>query len=221
MGQKLALTEDLRVAAGSQREVYLHPTDPTKLIKVLSDIPLTKCRARLATFTEKHFPKIRTRWARKEYQEYLRLMLGYGMGDLHPPITHMFGFVQTDQGLGCLTEAVLADGKLGETLKDKTTNGTLDADDLALFNDTIRRMYLYDIRAGDMTARNFVFGSRDHGPRECVLVDGFGDIHAIPVRSWGRWSNRFGLDDGCKRLGRKTGLIWDPAARQFGMKRSH
>jgi len=60
MGQKLALTKDLRVAAGSQREVYLHPTDPTKLIKVLRDIPLTKGRARLATFTEKHFPS--TKW---------------------------------------------------------------------------------------------------------------------------------------------------------------
>ncbi len=205
---------------GTQRWVYAHPHDPTKLIKVLRPLALTKGRSKLATMTEKYIPAIRSRWARKEYQEYLRLMLGPSGGDLHPPISHMYGFVQTDKGLGCMTDAVMDGGKLGKTLKDKAED--LDTDDLALFNDTIRRLYLYDIRAGDMTARNFVFGQRaingTPGPRECVLVDGFGDIHAIPIRSAGRWFNRYGLDDSCKRLARKTGLRWDPQTRQFSQK---
>jgi len=88
-----------------------------------------------------------------------------------------------------------------------------------MLNDTVHRIYANDIRASDMNPNNFVFGQRDNGtgpgPEECVLVDGFGDIHAIPVRSMARWSNRMGLDDSCKRLARNTGLRWDPKARQF------
>ncbi len=203
------------LAEGSQRVIYVHPHDPNKLVKVLKTIPDTKGRARLATFTERHFPRIRTRWARKEYTEYLRMMLRITASDV-PPITHMFGFTFTDLGLGCVTENVQDDG-LGQTLY--AMRDTMTAPDLALLNDTISRIYRYDIRASDMTARNFVFGHRDYagtkGPRECVLADGFGDIHAIPVRSWGRWANGLGLDDSCKRLAVKTGLQWDPKHRQF------
>jgi hypothetical protein len=211
----LRLSHLTPITQGSQRRVYAHPTDRTKLIKVLKPIADTKGRARLATFTERHFPSIRTRWARKEYSEYLRMMLRLKPTDV-PPITHMFGFIFTDAGLGCVTENVDDDG-LGQTLY--AMKDTLTAADLALFNDTIARLYAFDIRAGDMTARNFVFGHRDYagtrGPRECVLVDGFGDIHAIPVRSWGRWANGLGLDDSCKRLALKTGLQWHPKQRQF------
>ncbi|MEM8537302.1 MAG: YrbL family protein [Pseudomonadota bacterium] len=210
---------DPPVASGSQREIYMHPHDPTKVIKVLRSMPLTKGRSKLATGTEKHFPSLRSRWARKEYTEYLRLMLGSAGGALHSPIAHMYGFVKTDQGLGCLSDAVLEGGKLGPTLERCVKSGALTADDLALLNDLIARLYRYDIRAGDLTARNIVFGQRNLtgqlGPRECVLVDGFGDIHAIPIRSLGRVFNRYGLDDSCKRMARRMGLGWVQQTRQF------
>lgn len=219
MVETLKLEKTDQCASGTQREVYQNPHDPTRLIKVLRAMPRTAGRSHLATTLERYVPAIRRRWARKECQEYLRLMLGFWGDDLHPPIAHMYGFVMTSRGLGCLTDAVLDDGALGETLKSKCDSGTLDDADLALLNDTIRRLYQYDIRAGDMTARNFVFGHRTYGatlgPRECVLVDGFGDIHAITIRSWGRWFNRFGLDDGCKRLAQRTRLKWNLATRQF------
>ena len=222
MVDPLTLKQEDCIASGTQRQVYMHPLDPTKLVKVLREMPQTKGRAKLATRTERYFPSLRKRWARKEYQEYLRLMLGDWGDDLHPPMTHMYGFVVSNLGLGCLCDAVLsADGTLGETLQSKAKQGTLDVTDLAFLNDTIRRMYKYDIRAGDMTARNFVFGQRAYngkpGPRECVLVDGFGDIHAIPIRSWGRFFNKFGLDDGCKRLAQRTNLQWDQTTQQFSL----
>ncbi|MEO1637619.1 MAG: YrbL family protein [Pseudomonadota bacterium] len=222
MVEVLKLKKRYQSASGTQRKVYLHPNDPTRLIKVLRPMPKTEGRAKLATRMERYFPYFRRRWTRKEYTEYLRLMLSYSGDPIAPPIAHMYGFVMTSKGLGCLSDAVLEDGALGQTLLDKMRRGTLSTDDLALFNDTIARLYHYDIRAGDMTARNFVFGQRNVsgqlGPRECVLVDGFGDIHAIPIRSWGRVFNRFGLDDSCKRLAQRTGLRWHPATRQFSMK---
>jgi hypothetical protein len=209
----LRLSDQAPLAEGTQRIIYMHPQDPTRILKVLKPHADTAKRATLATVTERYFPAIRTRWARKEYSEYLRLMLNHA-APFHLPITHMFGFAQTDLGLACISEAVTIDGSLGDTLtKD------IAPDDLPLLNDTIARIYRFDIRAGDMTPRNFVFGHRTThgqiGPRECVLVDGFGDIHAIPVRSWGRWFNHMGLDDSCKRLAARTGLQWDAKQRQF------
>ena len=221
MPNRLRFKKTDLVAEGSHRKVYRHPAVTTMLVKVLRSVPQTKQRAKLAIWAEAKFPGFRRRSARKEYQEYLRLMLQARRKDFHPPITHMYGFEMTTNGLGCLTEAVLDGDELGPTLAELIRDDALTPEDLTLFNDTIRRLYSYDIRAGDMTPRNFVFGQRDYagemGPRECVLVDGFGDIHAIPIRSMGRWFNRMGMDDNCRRLAQRTGLNWDPKTRQFSL----
>ncbi len=210
------------VAAGGQRTVFLHPFDETKLIKVLKHAQDMPKRRTFRSVTDRLLPAARIRQLRKEYQEYLRLMLNHRDSDFDCPITHMHGFVTTDIGLGCITERVMEpDGALGQTVRTKAKAGTFVADDLLLFNDTIERIYRYHIRASDISASNFVIGhrhnGRDLGPRECVLVDGFGDIHALPVRSIAQWSNRIGLDDSCTRLARKAKLKWDKASRQFSM----
>ncbi|WP_322891967.1 MULTISPECIES: YrbL family protein [unclassified Yoonia] len=212
------------VAKGVQRAVYLHPLDPTKLIKVLRPAITMPRRTNFNGIMDRLLPGTRLRQIRKEYAEYLRVMLNHPEPDFHAPIAHMFGFTPTSEGLGCITERVMQpDGRIGETLGAKAKAGTLAPLHVDLLNDTIARIYANDIRASDMNPNNFVFGQRDNGtgpgPEECVLVDGFGDIHAIPVRSMARWSNRMGLDDSCKRLARNTGLHWDPKARQFALPR--
>jgi len=208
------------VATGVQRAVYLHPLDPTKLIKVLRPAVTMPHRTNFNGIMDRLLPSTRLRQIRKEYAEYLRVMLNHPEPDFHTPIAHMFGFAQTSEGLGCITERVMEPGRqVGETLGAKAAAGTLTPAHIAMLNYTVHRIYANDIRASDMNPNNFVFGQRDNGtgpgPEECVLVDGFGDIHAIPVRSMARWSNRMGLDDSCKRLARNTGLYWNPKARQF------
>ena len=219
----LNLQEKDLVGGGTQRSVYLHPLDRTKLVKVLkpdADAPVENTFGKI---TEWLIPSIRIRQIRKEYEEYLRIMLAHRNAHLHLKITHMFGFVATNKGLGCLTERVMgADGSIGETLTQKISQKRLMQTDVDLLNDTISWMYKHHIRASDMNANNFVFGCRDNGtgcgPLECVLVDGFGDIHAIPVRTMARWMNRLGLDDSCRRLARRnSGLIWNGKARKFSM----
>lgn len=207
------------IARGTHRWVYAHPFQKTRLLKVLRPRALTHGRAALAVWTEKHLPGIRRRWAHKEYAEYKRLMLDTANPVEHPPITHMYGFEVTDKGLACLTEAVRHNDGLGETLATLVAEDRLTDNDLALLNDTIARMYAFNIRAGDLTPPNFVFGHRDYagqtGPRECVLVDGFGDIYAVPIRSLSNWTNRLGLDDSFQRLAIRTHLRWDAKQRQL------
>ncbi len=223
MGTMVLQPSDI-VAKGVQRAVYLHPLDRTKLIKVLQPAITMPRRTNFNGIMDRLLPGTRLRQIRKEYAEYLRVMLNHPEPDFHTPIAHMFGFTPTNAGLGCITERVMQpDGRLGETLGAKVRAGTLTPAHVAMLNDTIQRIYANDIRASDMNPNNFVFGQRDNGtgpgPEECVLVDGFGDIHAIPVRSMARWSNRMGLDDSCKRLARNTGLLWDAKSRQFALPR--
>ncbi|WP_106745310.1 YrbL family protein [Yoonia maritima] len=208
------------VASGVQRAVYLHPTDHTKLIKVLKPSIKMPRRYNFNGVMDRWFPSTRLRQIRKEYTEYLRVMLNHPEPTFRAPMSHMFGFVSTNVGLGCLTESVMMpDGTLGETLGAKAKAGTLTDHHIDLLNDTISRLFSNDIRASDMNPNNFVFGHRDNGsgpgPEECVLVDGFGDIHAIPVRSMAKWSNRLGLIDSCERLGRNTKLKWHKDTQQF------
>lgn len=218
MTQTLILNTTDLVARGMQREVYLHPTDPNKLVKVLRPLPETRSRSRFGNFAEKHFPTARLRHIRKEYIEYMRLMLANQDPAFRPPMTHMFGFANTQLGLGCVTERVTSEqGDLGKTLRALVKEDALCRRHLDLLNNTIGRLYQLDIRASDLTAKNLVFGQRNGGPQECVLVDGFGDIHAIPVRSMAKWANHLGLHDSCRRLAHKNGLIWDRATRQFSL----
>lgn len=220
MDHILTLTSKDLVASGRQRSVYLHPTDRTKLVKVLKSADQMPRRNGFSGKMDYYFPSTRVRQIRKEYSEYLRLMLSDMNLSHQPPISHMFGFAVTNLGVGCLTEHIMKpDGSLADTLAQKIHAGTLTDTHLDLLNTTIGRIYSYGIRASDMNAKNFVFGHRDigngSGSEECVLVDGFGDTHAIPVRSLGRLPNRIGLDDSCKRLARKNSLAWNNENRQF------
>ena len=216
----LELKPDDQIATGVQRTVFLHPHDRTKLVKVLKDASAMPRRTNFNGVMDRLFPSTRLRQIRKEYQEYLRIMLAHPDADFRAPISHMFGFATTNLGLGCLTERVMEpDGHLGQTVGDKAKAGTLTDEDITLLNDTLSRIYAYGIRASDMNPKNFVIGHRDDGsglgPRECVLVDGFGDIHAIPVRSLSNWTNQLGLDDSCARLAKNTELQWNAKTRQI------
>ena len=220
MKHVLLLPPESLVASGGQRAVYLHPYDRTKLIKVLKPADQLRRRNSFRGRVSAFFPSARIRLIRKEYSEYLRLMLNKLELDEQLPISHMFGFVLTNLGVGCLTEHVMKpDGSVGETLASKIKSGTLTDGHIDMLNATVGRLYKHGARVGDMTAKNFVFGHRDNGngngPEECVLVDGLGDIFAVQVRSIGNLPNRIGLDDSCKRLARKNGLNWVKERRQF------
>lgn len=222
MNHVLQLSSENHVANGGQRAVYRHPYDRTKLIKVLKPADQLRRRKSFRGQVSGLFPSARVRLIRKEYSEYLRLMLKNLERDEQLPISHMFGFVLTNLGVGCLTEHIMnPDGSIGETLASKIKAGTLTDRHMDLLNATISRLYHHGARVGDMTSKNFVFGHRDNGngsgPEECVLVDGLGDIYAIQVRSMGELPNRIGLDDSCKRLARKNGLKWDKEHRKFAL----
>lgn len=210
------------ITQGSERAVYAHPADPTRLVKVIKYRDPATYKANFGDWTKKNFPSVRSRLIYKEYIEYARIMLRYQDPDFVPPISHMYGFVKTTLGLGCVTERVMGeDGKNGLTLRQKSNDDMLSEAELGMVNDLITQLYDLGVRAGDSNPSNLVFGTRQIGPTgaqspySCVMVDGFGDFHAIPIRSLSKWTNSLGLDDSFKRMEPKVKLTWNNQKRQF------
>ena len=211
----LQLEKSLYIASGSERHVYLHPTDPQKLLKVMRPHEDLGKRFTFRDITTRLFPSVRPRLICKEYDEYTRIQLNNPQPDQRLPITHMYGFTHTNLGLACVAERVAGENsQVGETLRQKIDAGTLDDADLSALNLLVSQFYQLGIRAGDIKLPNLVFGTRDAG-YECVLVDGFGDTHAILVRSLGKWANSLGLNDSFKAIGERSGLTWNKSERSF------
>lgn len=210
----ICLSNQRSVAKGSERVVYLHPSDPTALIKVL--IPKTdqKLQSGFRKFTQTMFPALRHRAIAQEYREYARIMLLHADRQDPFPIAHMRGFVQTDVGLGCVSDRVTHKGGLAPTLAALANRDALDDASLIALNKMVQAVYDLGLRASDLSANNIVLGTRGHGA-EAVLVDGFGDIHAIPIRTWSRKLNRIAIDRSFEKIAARTGLTWLSEQRQF------
>jgi hypothetical protein len=215
MHHVINLSDSDFIASGGERDVYQHPSDPTKLLKVLRDIQNQRVRFTFRDISTKLFPDARLRLIRKEYDEYLRIRLRYPAPQMRLPITHLYGLAPTNRGLACVAERVCgATGGVGETMRTLIQEGRFTQKELVLFNVFVKQLFTLGIRAGDLKPHNLVFGYREAG-YECVLVDGFGDVHALPVRSIGRWANAIGLHDSFKIVAKRTGLRWDRKKRSF------
>jgi len=219
----ITLDPDAKVAEGGERIVYVHPDDPTRLIKVLKPIaPEKMVKWKFSHLTRLYIPSARWRVTTKQYDEYRRLMLDHQFdAGFNLPVTHLYGFVKTSLGLGCVSERVMLDGANGPTLEALVMGNALSDVHLRSLNDFVARLYDVGVCVADMGPANFVFGQRFIGAAgvasgpEWVLVDGFGDRFAIPLRTWSRRARTFGMDDAFKRAKRVAGLNWDAKLREF------
>jgi len=207
----LKLSGETPFAMGGERAVYLDPTNPERLIKVL----LPKTAQNKGNLTRSFFTRFasdghRMFLLKQEYREYLRVILQHMDGGIHLPIAHMYGFVETDLGMGCATERVHGLGSEPARNWKAITSGDVTDRDVDVLSDFCRRMLQFGVRASDFKSSNVVLGHRtvfgEVGPYEAVLIDGYGDTHLVPVRSWSAVANRNALRKRIQRLGAKAGL---------------
>ncbi|TCM84392.1 YrbL family protein [Rhodovulum steppense] len=173
--------------------------------------------------SQRLFPAARYRSTAKQYDEYRRLIMErlFDTGfDL--PISHLYGFVKTNLGFGCVTERITdAQGNTAQNLRERVLARSFTADDLEGLNRFIARLYEVSICAADMGPANFVHGHRHIGPENArtapgwVLVDGFGDRFAITIRSVSRPARTRGMDRRFIRGKKVKGLVWQPDQRRF------
>jgi hypothetical protein len=223
----LALAHLSPVANGQDRLVYDHPDFPALLFKAPKSrhaalelppgAPIGMTVSDLGNFRRlmlKLAP--RTLWHPffKESDCYLRARLS-GTPTTELPIPNLFGFCDSDIGPVLAVERIALPGeRLGRTLKSFAASGPLDAGRIALLDQFAARVFAQGIIAGDMTAANIVLGQRgDH--LQWVLIDGFGDIHAIPLRSVSARLNRRAMIRSCHKMAGRIGLQFDAGTLRF------
>ncbi|WP_281984176.1 YrbL family protein [Thalassorhabdomicrobium marinisediminis] len=216
----IVLAGSTPLARGFEREVHAHPTEPDRLLKVLVPAEHQGGGGRARRFFAARGPKFRDFLIAREYREYARAALSLPQIGARLPITHMFGFQDTDLGLACVTERVSDEaGALAPTLDALSRGGALSDDQIAALTDFAQRLLRYDIRCSDLTRKNIALGYRAgptrRGPFEAVLVDGFGDTHAIAVRTVSRRVNAASVHRKLGRIAEKSGLVWDTTGEVF------
>ena len=185
---EIGATEPL--AVGHLRSVYQHPVHSSELIKVMrADAVASRWNA--PGRWHKRLPRTR------HFVGYLRELKEYIAAKaraphVDAPIARMIGVVDTDLGLGLISEKVVdADGALAPTLAAVYARSgftpELDAA-LAAFR---RHLLDANVIVGDMHAWNIVYGSDSRGGPRLVMIDGFGEKHAIPISSMSRLINGY------------------------------
>ena len=131
------------------------------------------------------------------------------------PIPNLYGFCDSDIGPVLAVERITRPGEaLGRTLKSIAAEESLSPDMIALLDQFAERMFRHRIVAGDMTAANIVLGQRGDA-LQFVLIDGFGDIHAVPFRSASTRLNRIAMIRSFRKMAGRIGLEFDPARLRF------
>ncbi|SHH04724.1 PhoP regulatory network protein YrbL [Cognatiyoonia sediminum] len=216
----ITLNKNKLVAEGVERRIYVHPNDPTRLIK----IPKIKSddhykRWTFGDLTKRFFPSTRTRSITKQHEEYQRQLRESQQSAASLPVSLFYGFAPTNLGTGEIFERVTNDsGENAPTLRDVHDQGDFDINKLNTF---VEHLYSLAICVSDLNPANFVYGYRhteagQKSPNKSwVLIDGYGDRFAIPIRTLNATTRRYSIDDAFKRSRKLPNLEWNAKERRF------
>lgn len=194
------LTQATLAAAGSERDVYLHPSDKSLLVKIIN-------RSRI------NEPGRKRPWHKRllredahcvfisELIEYVATTVRQGLPHGNILMARISGLVLTSQGLGLVVERIVdAQGHPAPTLKQVVAQQgfgpELQGRLQAFFRDLIDAHVIFN----DVSARNIVVGFNASGREGLYLVDGFGPKQLLPLYAWSKALNR-------RRLLRKYGEL--------------
>jgi hypothetical protein len=186
----LKLSSAKPIAVGHLRSVYQHPHYANELIKVMRPDAVEK-RWNAPGRWAKRLPRAR------HYVQYLRELREFIVArarapEIDVPIARMIGVVDTDLGLGLVSEKVVDEsGALAPTLAAVYAKRGFTPELEAALAEFSRDLLAANVIVGDMHAWNIVYGSDSRGGPRLVMIDGFGEKHAIPVSSMSRAINRY------------------------------
>lgn len=228
----LALAHLLPVAEGRDRKVYFCESFPQILFKspkslhsVLNIDEGTKPKLAMADLRNfrslilKLAPSTLWHPFRKENECYFNARIrSTSIADL--PIPAIYGFFDSDMGPVLAVERIALNNELlGSTFSTLSQTKPVGFELVNLLNIFAERMFRHEIIAGDMNMNNIVLGERG-GEKQLILIDGFGDIKPIPIRSASPSVNRRYLIRSFRKIARRTDLEFDSKDLKFSGKTS-
>jgi len=198
------LAEARLVAKGTVRLVYEHDDFPGMLIKVIMAELIDergqarrrsrlKLRRRLGVFNS----------IQREIAEFLVYQAKPIARQPDWPITRVYGFVETEKGLGLLTEKLTGpDGRLAPTLGALVTEKRFTPRHREALKRYFRHLEERHICLNDVGPGNIVFAGNPETDGRFVAIDGLGIRSALPARDWFKSYNAY-----CTRVSARR--IWN------------
>jgi hypothetical protein len=186
----LTLSSAEPIAVGHLRSVYQHPARANELVKVMRADAVAR-RWNAPGRWHKRLPRTR------HFVQYLRELKEFIVArarapEVDVPIARMIGIVDTDLGLGLVSEKVVGtDGALAPTLATLYGRRGFTPEIQRALTAFLAGLIDGNVIVGDMHAWNIVYGSDSRGGPRLVMIDGFGEKHAIPISSMSRAINRY------------------------------
>lgn len=182
----LAIDQSKLIATGKWRNVYLHPEDETKVLKVYRE-GRTPAARRARHWYWWVLPLSRFDANAKDVRQYRRVARkAPGMLDFICPL---FGYAETTRGRALVAGHVRDDdGRTSETLRTYVLNNGFAKIAPAL-DGLFESLAAHHITVEDPTAHNILVRQGGGGP-VLVIVDGLGDPTVIPYKTVSRRLNR-------------------------------
>lgn len=212
MSRILFLKDRIPVAKGGLRLVYEHPDDPSLLVKVMRP-EAVESRYGMGQ------PWYKRRRRFRQYILFARETLEYlatwaSHGETLPIAQRVAGFVETDMGLGLVTDAIRgSDGGLAPTLAHLIDHRLFDEEAAAALERFLAELLECDLVIADLHERNLVYAASEGDPRRFVMIDGIGASTILPLKALSRRFNRRNKSAKIRRLRKRMALRARIAAR--------
>ena len=183
--ERLELAGHAPLAKGKKRYVFRHPSQPGLVVKVFIRPSAPRSSGTLkAYFQERRRRDSSLSGFTRELREYAASRFD-GEDALVGYVPDLFGFVDTDIGLGLVVAAVTdRNGDLGSTLVELVRSNRVTRERVALLEELFQRVIRSNLVIGDFTARNIVLSEKPGGVERFVLVDGLGDKTFVCMQRW-------------------------------------
>ncbi|WP_459615351.1 YrbL family protein [Bordetella sp. 2513F-2] len=193
--ETLDLSGSVRLAAGAERDIYEHPSDPSLLIKIINHARTREQPSRRRWHKQFHREDAH-RVFLSEITEYVATSVHRWDEGGNMLMARIAGLVLTSRGMGLAVEKIVGDDgtsmapTLAEVVKRDGFSGALRARLDAFFHDLAEAHVVFN----DVGGRNIVVGRNAQGREGMYLIDGYGPKQLLPLYAWSKTLNRRRLD---------------------------
>jgi hypothetical protein len=178
------LSDKKPLAKGGEKIVFQHPESDDLLIKVWQDRYLDDLRKRHSILSR----HLRTPKYSALLNEVVEHVAVRELGEYSGYMQNLYGFVDTDMGLGIVVEAVRdKQGNLAKTLNEIVESGITEVHQRA-FDDLMEWLYATHVVVRDYSLKNVVW---DELNNQFVIIDGIGSRPVPSLRTFSKRYNRY------------------------------